>query len=152
MIKFETRARRVYKTAGRWGKESLKGRGISKIKKEPLSLPPLLEETNEDRMSENGEISASLFLSRPASKDFPFLQGQRARRWRATVETREGGTIEEKGVRSRWEVFEPRKPLSVSLLLLHPSCLGFQRDEREMRRWVVGEKRKRNRKGNNVVG
>lgn len=115
---------------GRKMRESLKGeafRFVNEIKLQPSSPPP------KKRRIECPRCKVPLGILGQRLSDFPFPQGQRARRWRATVETRERVEQSRKrGVRSRWEVFEPRKPaLPLSLYfpshLSHPSCLGFQR-------------------------
>lgn len=116
-------------------------RNVSKIrKKRKPPFPPLF---SRKRRIEWRDLPLSRRKTSPFSRDKEQEDDERPLKHERVEQSRKRGFGVDERSSNRANL-----SLSLSLFLSHPSCLGFQRERNE----EVGEKRKRNRKGNNVVG
>lgn len=135
-------------------RESLKGeafRFVNEIKLQPSSPPPM------KRRIECPRCKVPLGILGQRLSDFPFLQGQRARRWRATVETRERveqsrkrgfGVDERSSNRANLYFLSPCTSLLISRILRALDFKAKQRNEEGEDGWKkeVESKRKQCRR------
>lgn len=135
-------------------RESLKEeafRFVNEIKLQPSSPPPM------KRRIECPRCKVPLGILGQRLSDFPFLQGQRARRWRATVETRERveqsrkrgfGVDERSSNRANLYFLSPCTSLLISRILRASDFKAKQRNEEGEDGWKkeVESKRKQCRR------